>query len=223
MKQNAPVVPTVVWVTFLATSLVLVVFPSIDLGVSALFYTPGEGFTVDGVWYERIFYESVDYAMILVNGGLVAVWIYGRCARGGVRRISGKALGFLLLLLALGPGLVVNVAMKEHLSRARPEDLIEFGGTKHFSPAFIASDQAGRSFPSGHAAAAFYLVAVAFVVARRKRLWMRILLGYGFLVGAFRIASGGHFFSDVLVSFFIVLLLFFLLYRIIFGRAPSLA
>lgn len=40
---------------------------------------------------------------------------------------------FLLLLLALGPGLLVNVILKNHLGRPRPQELIEFGGKQQFT------------------------------------------------------------------------------------------
>jgi lipid A 4'-phosphatase len=222
MKQKAPYVPRTVWIWFLTVSLLFVAAPGIDLGLSELFYEPGVGFPVNGTWYEGIVYESVEYAMVLVNVGLIIAWIYGRFSAKGAKPVSGRELAFLLLLLALGPGLVVNLAMKEHWGRARPADLTQFGGTKEFTPAFVPSDQGGHSFPSGHAAAAFYLVAVAYVVAGRKRLWMRILLEYCVLVGFFRIAAGGHFLSDVVTSLFVVLILFFFLYRVMFGRAPSL-
>ena len=136
--------------------------------------------------------------------------------------MTGRDLAFLLLLLALGPGLLVNLVMKEHCGRARPVDLEQFGGTKRFSPAFVLSDQGGHSFPSGHVASAFYLAAVAFVVARRKRLWVRVTLEYGVLVAFFRIASGGHFLSDAITAFFVDLILFFLLYRLLYRSTPAL-
>ena len=35
---------------------------------------------------------------------------------------------FILLFLALGPGLVVNLMLKDQLGRARPREVVDFGG-----------------------------------------------------------------------------------------------
>jgi lipid A 4'-phosphatase len=222
MTDKAPYIPRLVWLALLAVALLFLLAPSIDLGLSALFYAPGEGFGIDDTWYERIVYKSVEYLVALVVCGLILAWLFGRLYAEGRNRVSGRELAFLLLLLALGPGLVINLGMKEHWGRARPVDLVQFGGTKTFTPAFVPSDQEGHSFPSGHSGAAFYLAAVAFVVARRKRLWIRIALEYGVVVSFFRIAAGGHYLSDTVIAFFVDLLLFFLLYRLVFGRSPTL-
>lgn len=206
----------------LALIVLLTIFPSLDLGISTLFFTPDTGFTIDGVWYERMVYRSVQYLLILVGLGLLLMWVNGRrLAPEATKLISGRQLVFLLLLLALGPGLLVNEGMKENWGRSRPVDLLQFGGDKTFSPAFVFSDQGGKSFPSGHAAAAFYLVAVAFVVVPRRRLWLWLAFGYGVLVGGMRVASGGHFLSDVVTSVLVVWLMTIVLYRLVFGRMPA--
>ena len=219
---KSPTVPLRVWILFAGMALLFTLFPCIDLWLSGVFYRPDTGFWIDGTWYERIVYLSVQYLLILTVAALVGAWIYGRLARRGRGPVSGRDLAFLLVLLLLGPGLVVNLGMKEHWGRARPVDALPFGGEKTFTPAFVPSDQGGKAFPSGHAAAVFYLVGVAFVVARRKRLWMRITLEYAALVCFFRIASGGHSVSDVLTSLFVVLILFLLLYRLFYGHPPAL-
>jgi lipid A 4'-phosphatase len=222
MNDTPAPVPRTVWIASLAAVLVFVIVPAIDLELSALFFRPGDGFWMRGTWYERLVYHSVALLIWAVSLGLVGAWLLGRLTRRIRPRVSGRKLAFLLLLLALGPGLIVNLGMKEHWGRSRPADLVDFGGDKAFTPAFVLSDQGGRSFPSGHAAAAFYLAAVAFAVARRKRLWIRLALEYGVVVGIMRIAAGGHFLSDVVTSFLIDLILFFLLYRLFFGQPPSL-
>lgn len=110
---------------------------------------------------------------------------------------------FFILLLALGPGLLVNVILKDHLGRPRPQELVEFGGKQHFVQ-FWQPGPAGKnsSFPCGHASIAFFLMAPWFIYRRRRRplalcfLWLG--LSFGLLVGVTRIMQGGHFLSDVL-------------------------
>ncbi|MGA7982730.1 MAG: phosphatase PAP2 family protein [Chromatiaceae bacterium] len=222
MKRMLLRVPRSVWIAFVGTSLLFVLFPQIDLAVSGLFYTPGVGFEINGAWYERFIYHASELLIAGVTLALIALWGYARLAKRTLPiRLAGKELAFLLLVLALGPGLMINWALKEHWGRARPVDLVEFGGTHAFSPAWILSDQHGHSFCSGHAGATFYLIAVALVVAHRRRRWVSLAVVGGILVGLVRIASGGHFLSDVLVSFFIVLILTLMLRGLVFGEAPA--
>jgi membrane-associated phospholipid phosphatase len=124
---------------------------------------------------------------------------------------------FLLVALALGPGLVVNTIFKDHWGRARPTQITAFGGDKRMTPAFVPSDQCVRncSFPAGDPAVGFYLVAAAFLVAPAK--WRRPAeSGAIVLAGAIalaRLAQGGHFLSDVVASFFFVFATSWLLHR----------
>ena len=48
--------------------------------------------------------------------------------------IGGRAALFLVLTLALGPGIVANTLLKDHWGRARPIDVVEFAGTDRFTP-----------------------------------------------------------------------------------------
>jgi membrane-associated PAP2 superfamily phosphatase len=123
--------------------------------------------------------------------------------------LGGRDLAYLLLVLALGPGLIVNGLLKEHWGRARPVNCVEFGGSQTFTPAFVFSDQGGKSFSSGHAAGSAYWVVVALVLARglRRRYWLGLAVGYSLLVAWARLAAGGHFFSDILISWLILALL----------------
>jgi lipid A 4'-phosphatase len=200
--------------------LLCLLFPSLDLGVSGLFYTPGAGFEIHGAWYERVVYHSIEYLLPLVGLGLILAWVYGRrAAPQAPKLVTGRQLTFLLVLLAVGPGLIVNQGMKENWGRSRPAQLVEFGRDKQFTRAFELSDQGGKSFPSGHAAAASYLVVVAFSIAVRRRRWLKLALAYAAAVGVARIASGGHFLSDVLVSALTVWVLAELLYPVLVGKS----
>ena len=109
--------------------------------------------------------------------------------------------------LALGPGLVINTLLKDNWGRPRPSTIVEFFGTNHYVPPLLPSDQCPEncSFPSGHAALGFWLVAFAFVAPPRwRRPAVLAALAFGGFVGAVRIAQGGHFLSDVVFSGVIV-------------------
>jgi membrane-associated PAP2 superfamily phosphatase len=117
---------------------------------------------------------------------------------------------FLLLSLALGPGLLVNTLLKEHSGRARPVTTVTFGGTKQFSGAWVIGDQCARNcaFVSGHAAVAAWPVAGAFLARRRRtrRAWLAGGLLAGLAVGLGRMATGSHFLSDVVLAVLMVYL-----------------
>ncbi|MBW4053793.1 MAG: phosphatase PAP2 family protein [Proteobacteria bacterium] len=136
---------------------------------------------------------------------------------------------FLVILLALGPGLVVNAIFKEYWGRPRPREVVQFGGKKEFLQPWqkgVAHD--GRSFPSGHSSAAFYLTAPFFIYRRRKprvaARWMTGGLIFGVLMSIARITQGGHFLSDNLWAWGIVQLMAVALYyllRLDRDEAPS--
>lgn len=124
-----------------------------------------------------------------------------------MQKIAGcrrKAI-FILLFLALGPGLVVNVLLKDQLGRARPREVIEFGGSHQFTQFWQPGTAGGNSsFPSGHAAIAFFMIAPWFVLRDEKRAvasgFLVFGLSLGILVGIARILQGGHFVTDVIWS-----------------------
>lgn len=114
-----------------------------------------------------------------------------------------KSALFLVLLLAIGPGLIVNVMFKEHYGRARPRELVEFGGKYQYTNIWMKGEaRKNSSFPSGHASIGFYLIAPWFLLRRRKPVqatcWLASGIGLGLLIGLARILQGGHFLSDVL-------------------------
>ena len=192
-----------------ALALLFVLVPDIDLAFSGLFYDVGAGFTQNGAPWERVLYESVGVLLV------------GAFRKGPFGR-QGRVAALLLLVLALGPGLVVNGILKEHWGRARPRDVTEFGGERHFTPAFVISDQCERncSFTAGHPSAGFALAALGYAYVSRRRRWavFAAATGFGLLVGLARVAAGGHFLSDVLFSGIIVIGLTILLGNRWIGR-----
>jgi lipid A 4'-phosphatase len=131
-------------------------------------------------------------------GGLVFLGSY-RFKRLQLWR--GRGL-FLFLLLALGPGLLVNGLGKALMGRPRPSEVIDYGGFWAFQrPWHLGIPGRGGSFPSGHASMGFYWLGLYFLLPGRRR-WLG--LGLGLVAGALmswaRIAQGGHFLSDTLLA-----------------------
>jgi lipid A 4'-phosphatase len=187
-----------------AAAALFLLFPGIDLWASGLFYRPGDGFFLSSWGPVRAIYAAVPYLADAVVIGVPALYLLGLRRGRPVWRLDGPGAAFLLLALALGPGLLVNTALKDHWGRARPSQVTAFGGTQAFTPAPLPADQCARncSFPAGHPAVGFYLVSFALLVQDRRRRGAAIgaAVVAGGLIGVARMAQGGHFLSDVVFS-----------------------
>ena len=206
----------------LVTSLLVIVTVIIaasgaDLAISSLFCLQGKWPIGNLFPWKALYQINVYPALILAGTGLLASlgslkWPSWRIwAKGGV---------FLALLLALGPGLVVNGLFKEGWGRPRPREIIQFEGKQLFlQPWQKGLSGGGRSFPSGHASVAFYMLSPYFIYRqrnkRRARFWLAGGVVFGICMSIARITQGGHFLSDTLWAFGMVyltaLLLAFLL------------
>jgi lipid A 4'-phosphatase len=110
---------------------------------------------------------------------------------------------FMIAVLIVGPGVVANLVFKENLGRARPRDVVEFGGTKAFTPPLVPASECSRncSFISGEASsiyASFFALALLLPQYRAALLVGGIAIGT--LAGIVRIIQGAHFLSDVLFA-----------------------
>jgi lipid A 4'-phosphatase len=203
--------------------LLFVLAAGVDLWFADLFFSPGAGFYMkDATWVSFLYGVVHPLAAVLILG-LLGLLVFNLLRRRAVGPFTTRALLYLLAVLALGPGLVVNGVFKEHWGRARPRDVVEFGGTREFTPAFVISDQCDRncSFVSGHASIPFALAAFVFLLRRRRKLVLGAALAFGGLVGLARIAAGAHFLSDVIFSGVFVFLVAYLLARYVFRLATG--
>lgn len=204
---------------FLISSLLFVQFPGIDLSISRSFFD--HGFYLAGQW-KSLLQDSVRYFLCLSVLSVVGLYFYNRYSKRNLCGIDGKKVIYLLLVLVLGAGLIVNGILKEDFGRARPRDIVEFGGSKSFTPAFVISHECDTncSFSSGDGAGAFFGLALALALSR-KRAVLLAAFAYGALVSYSRVASGAHFLSDCVVSFFIMLIVADVLYYYLVLTVPE--
>ncbi|MBO0903644.1 glycosyltransferase [Jiella sonneratiae] len=203
-------------------SLVFLAFPGIDTGVSALFYQQGRGFAdQSGIDLQivRGFGNWMTILAVSAAGLSVVGALFARLPGWPMRPSAGL---FVLCVYALGPGLVVNAILKNTAGRVRPRNLAEFGGSLDFTPVWHFAGQCtgNCSFSSGEAASAAAILSLFFVVPRSDRAPVGLgLTVAAATVSAARIAAGGHFLSDVLVSWIIVLATIVILRPLFFGAA----
>ena len=134
--------------------------------------------------------------------------------------LPARAVIFLMSTLALGPGLLVNVGLKDHWGRPRPIDVTQFGGDQHFVAWWDPrGDCPGNcSFVSGDVSGAVWTIAPAALVPPQ---WRALAYGAALTLGTgmaiLRLVSGAHFFSDVIFAgvftFLIIWMIHGLIYR----------
>lgn len=199
---------------FAGAAFLFLAIPGIDLAASSLFYRPGEGFFLANTAWAQLFYVWSPrlVTLLAIIAGAFALASFGTRWRD-LRR---PAL-FMLVVLAFGPWLSVS-ALKDNWGRARPAQIVEFGGDKRFTPAWVISDQCDNNcaFVSGHAAGAFSLLAFAWIFPKRRRTWLVAGTLWGAHMGLVRMAQGGHFLSDIVFAGLIVYLCADLLARWVF-------
>ncbi len=217
LKRNYFNVRLYMWLAFFIVSIFFIIFPQIDIKVSSLFYD-GSSFYLKGSTFERFFYNSVKVLLTAFTLGSLGIYIYNKVKKTNILNLNTRVIIYIVLVLSIAPGVIVNATLKDHWGRARPAQIKEFGGDKTFTPAFILSDQKGHSFSSGHTSAAFAFVGFALLATKRRTFWMSLAISYGILVSFARLIAGGHFLSDILTSFFIVWIVTHILYRIIFKK-----
>ncbi|MCB1483365.1 MAG: phosphatase PAP2 family protein [Hyphomicrobiaceae bacterium] len=176
--------------------------PSIDISVAHIFYGSDLSFVGNTPTVEAlrdIFKLIYVLSCVAALAGFVYTHKEGRTFRG----LCSAQYLFLLTCLAVGPGVVTNLALKDEWGRARPREIVEFGGTKAFTPALVPSRECHRncSFVAGEPSSMFMIFfAAAFIFTS---YWLPLLgmgISAGALTGLIRIAQGGHFLSDVVFA-----------------------
>jgi lipid A 4'-phosphatase len=210
--------------SFFAAALLFYAFPELDIRFSKFFFDPARRFYLANAPLCRWIYKSVEIisivytvpAVLLLSG----IWVRRRNWFG----LSARHLIYLLAALAIGPGLIVNVLLKDNWGHARPLDVDQFGGRSAYTRAFVISDecQNNGSFVSGHAAMGFYFIAFGFLFPARRSLFFLFAGSYGAVVGLVRILQGGHFLSDVVFAYFIIHAVSAVLYWIMFERKSAI-
>ena len=200
--------------------LVFGVFPQLDIAISRIFFEhfnssfPKAGAATDFVRnaYSLLIAALAAPGFIALAGKLIAP-----------RRpmpIPSRAAVLLVATIALAPGLLTNIILKDHWGRARPYAVTEFRGLEKFTAWWDPrGDCSGNcSFVAGEPSGAFWTLAPAALAPLPWRpLAYAASITFGAVVGLMRIAYGAHFFSDVVFSgvftFLIIWAIYGALYR----------
>jgi membrane-associated phospholipid phosphatase len=204
------------------TLAVFAIWPELDLAGAHYFYHRGGFFGRDRL--ERSagdFFRITPFVLLAACG---ALWFARHL---GVRlrwAPSGRAMIFLIATMVIGPGLIVNLGLKDHWHRPRPIQTQDFNGPSPFTPWYEDTGACKKncSFVSGEAATGFWMVAPASVLPPPWR-GPAIVAAFAFGFGAslLRLAFGGHYLSDVLLGGLITLIVIEVVRRLIWPHGES--
>ncbi len=194
----------------------------LDVYVSGLFYHPHSPIAawdqgLRPLW--QFFYHGAPYITGALVFGSIAILVFIRKPTQQQHRLRLYAL-YMLLLIVLGPGLLINGVFKGYWGRPRPSETVQLGGTQaYLPPLLMGQSQMYKSFPAGHATTGFTFMGFFFILRRRHKALARAALAlgilFGLLMGTGRIVAGGHFVSDVLWAGYLTFFSASLLYHFI--------
>lgn len=192
---------------------ILYLFPELDLAISRLVFDETAKFYLRNAPILKVIYKSVNVLAVTMAIGVIAAYLYQLYTKKSFKYFDKKALVYIFMVFAFGSGVIVNLGLKQNFGRARPAQIVQFGGEKKFTPAAVVNWECGKecaSFSCGHCS--FALGFIAFFFLFRKRWILVTTLSYGLIVSIGRIMQGGHFFSDFIFSWIVMLLTAKLLY-----------
>lgn len=192
------------WAGLLAMALTTLVFnlTQLDILVQSRFYIPDPP---PGPWpmgnsrvWEMLYHYGTIPGIVAGVGAILAFGASFTSPRFIRYRFPSL---FLMLVMIIGPGVVVNGIGKGLFGRPRPADLVMFGGMWEFLPPFVPGIPGrGRSFLCGHCSPGFFFMAFFFLLPGWKK-WAALSAGalLGLAMGTARVLQGAHFTSDVLL------------------------
>jgi lipid A 4'-phosphatase len=202
----------------LVAGLAFGLYPQLDLALVAPFHDPASGWVVGGRGWLLV--RNAASWIIALIAAPAAIALVGRVVRPHkTTLICARAALLMLLTLALGPGLLANVILKDNWGRPRPIDVTEFGGSFKFVPWWDPRGGCPKncSFVAGEPSGAFWTLAPAALTPPHWRaLAYGAALTFGTAVGLLRAGGGGHFISDVIFAGVFMFLLIWVMHRILF-------
>ncbi|SIT08911.1 phosphatase PAP2 family protein [Paracoccus saliphilus] len=185
-------------------SAVFLTFPELDITISKLFFD-GTEFPLANDPLLGLLRRVTTMASGTLLIACIAL-LASKRLRDSVR-VSRRDALLPIMTYTIGVGFVVHQLMKEQFGRARPHQIVEFGGEAPFTPAWTLSEAclSNCSFTSGEAAGAMALISgVVLCPASIRRIAMPAVFGLAVTLGMNRVLFGGHFLSDVILSMLII-------------------
>jgi lipid A 4'-phosphatase len=204
------------------------IYPELDLRIAGLFFDHGKNdFALRWRPHLGFLRDAGMWLVALIVAPAIAALVLKLMFPQRRMLISARAILFLLVTLALGPGLMVNVGLKEYWGRSRPIDVPEFAGTERFTAWWDPRGGCPKncSFVAGEASGGFWTLAPAALAPLQWRAAAyAAALSFGAGLGFLRMTFGAHFLSDVVFAGVFMFLLIWIMHGLIYRwRATRLS
>lgn len=213
MNKHLPwLIPALLWLAVIPFT------PYLDMTIEGYFYRDG---AFPNPPFFAWLYQYGVYPANAVALGAAGVFLFSFFF-DKIKSMRRTSL-YLVLIMAIGPGLIVNAALKDHWGQPRPRQVIEFGGSQEYRPIWrpnFSPPEPSKAFPCGHCAMGFYFFAPAIAAYRLRRKGVAVFtlifaLCLGGALSIARMEQGGHFFSGIITSALILWLTAYFLAPII--------
>ncbi len=182
--------------------------------------TPHNHWPTQFFWLWDIFYQ-MGYPSVIISGAVALLLFVAGFFQDTYRQFQSRAL-YCLIIILIGPGLVVNLILKDHWGRPRPREVIEFNGDYQYQPPWVRTNTGKKSFVCGHCSAGYMFFSLYFVLSKGRHIALILTLVYSILMGLARMSAGGHFISDIVWSGIVVFFLCWIFYYILFREFKAM-
>ena len=188
--------------------------PGLDLALSALFYDADTGWQVLDT-RSGLLRNLASWLIAGIAAPAVIALVVKLALPRRALLLPGRAIVLMVMTLALGPGLLVNVVLKDNSGRPRPQYVTQFGGNEPMLPWWDPRGDCEKncSFVAGEPSGAFWTMAGAAVAPPQWRAAAYgAALTFGAAVGVLRRSAGGHFLTEVVFGGIVVFLAIWLVH-----------
>ena len=210
-------------IVFVIIAIFITIGSDLDIYLSGIFFTDNNNFILHSYYTISIIFRKVLLPLLLVYIFILPII----SKHFFIQKIffnyifSFKEIIFIWTSGLTTLILFINVFLKDMWGRARPNDILNFGGESNFTPWYKFGDSctSNCSFVSGDASVGFMIIIFYFIT--KKNIYCYLALFFGTTLGFIRIIAGGHFFSDVVFSQLVVtisLSTFFIIYTKLYAK-----
>ena len=210
-------------IVFFVLAVFITLGPNLDIYLSSFFYYGNNQFVIQSYYIISIVFRKILLPVLLFY--IFVIPIMSKLLP--LQKIffnhifSYKEIFFIWISGIATLIVVVNILLKNMWGRARPNDILQFGGNDSFTPWYKFGDSclSNCSFVSGDASVGFLMMVFYFIIRKNFYFYLAVFLGTA--IGIIRIMAGGHFFSDIVFSQIVVTLslsISFILYKKLYAK-----
>ncbi len=203
-------------IILLGLCLFLTIAPTLDLYLAGIFYYGNSQFLLQSFDFLSLLFREIIMPVILVY--VLLLPIVNQFFKIEIIYFGYKFTVKEVILIWFSQIftilIFINLILKTFWGRARPGDIILYGGEHSFTPWYFISDacESNCSFVSGDASVGFSLIIIYLVTKNIFFIYSSLI--FGFVLGIIRMSAGGHFMSDVLFAGIFVIISNIVIYQI---------